>query len=48
MIMPLKEKYRVSKPKGNATKSNSSIPKKKTIWALLERSARSGKHARKS
>jgi hypothetical protein len=46
MIIPLKQKYRVAKPKGNASKSNSSIPKKKTIWALLEASARSGKHRR--
>ncbi len=48
MQIPLKEKYLVVKPRGNASKSSNSLPKKKTIWAALEKSARTGKHGRKA
>ena len=47
MLIPLKEKYTIRKPAGGTAKTNNSLPKKKSIWAALELSARTGKHKRR-
>ena len=48
MLMPLKEKYLVPKPRGNKSRTKNNKPKKKSIAALLYASAISGQHRRSS
>jgi hypothetical protein len=43
MLIPLKLKYRTSKPRGFPSKSNNSKAKPKTIWKLLNESANRGR-----
>lgn len=47
MLLPLKKKYLEQKSAGMGhAGSQNSAPKKKSIWALLEKSAKTGKHKR--
>src|SRR5258706_16054194 len=47
VLIPLKLKYRVPKPKGHKSSGSSSMAKPKSIWAKLEESARRGRAPKK-
>lgn len=42
MLIPLKKKYLVAKPRGHKSSTSNSLPKKKSIWKKLEEAAKKG------